>query len=324
MEAEQARDDAARLLRAGSVRTPRPPSGQLARADSLLAAAEREDPAWARPTVLRGWVAHASAPLSPTPAAREDAALAFAERALARAPGDARALELRGTMLFARALDASDGAAQAARLDRAEADLRAAVAAEPGLASAWGSLSQLLRYRGRVTESDAAARRALAEDAYLDGADVLLERLFFGALLAATTRRPTRCDQGGARRFPERLEVRAVPSDPASRRPVAAAGRSEAPCGCWPSWTAWTRPTGPGARGGPTPRSSGRRWRRRWWPAPETADSARAMLARARREAGSDAELRISLAYDEAYVQQVLGAPDSARALLAWAFTRRP
>jgi hypothetical protein len=54
------------------------------------------------------------------------------------------------------------------------------------------------------------------------------------------------------------------------------------------------------------------------------ADSARAMLARARREVGSDAALATSLAYDAAYVHRVLGEPDSARALLAWAFTRRP
>jgi Flp pilus assembly protein TadD len=53
-------------------------------------------------------------------------------------------------------------------------------------------------------------------------------------------------------------------------------------------------------------------------------DSARAVLARARAVASRDPELRLSLAYDEAYVYLLLGRPDTARALLEWTFTRRP
>lgn len=48
------------------------------------------------------------------------------------------------------------------------------------------------------------------------------------------------------------------------------------------------------------------------------------MLARARMAAGTDPDLRLSLAYDEAYAQLMLGSRDSARALLAWTLARRP
>ncbi len=323
MEAEQAREDAGRFLRAGASQDAASAVRALARADSLLARAQRADPSWTRPTVLRGWVAHAAAPLSPAPDTKEYAALAFAERALARAPDDARARELRGILLLARALDASDGTGQAERLDRAEADLRAAVAAEPGLARAWGGLSHLLRYRGRVAEADAATRRALAEDAYLEDADVLLERLFFSAMLVADyARADSACVQGG-RRFPgdwrfaqcTLLLLRADPS-----RPPDAAGAVRL--------LAQLERLDPPARA----RSEGRAYSpvfRRAVAAAVVAragstDSARAMLARARREVASDAEMSTSLAYDAAYVHHVLGEPDRARALLAWAFTRRP
>ena len=47
------------------------------------------------------------------------------------------------------------------------------------------------------------------------------------------------------------------------------------------------------------------------------ADSARAELARARVEVGRDRDLQLSLAYDEAYVQLLLGKPDVAVRRLA-------
>jgi hypothetical protein len=323
MEAEQSRDDAARLLRTGQRSDAASAARQLVRADSLLAAAEREDPAWARPTVLRGWVAYHAFPLAPSGRAREDAALAFAGRALARAPADALALELRGTMRFARAAAATDGRASAPLLDPAEADLRAAVAAEPGLARAWGTLSQLLRLRGRLADSDAAARRALDEDAYLDGADLLLNRLFLSSLFRADhAQADSLCRHGGERfrgdwKF---VECRLILLRADGARPPDAALAA--------------RLLGELERMDPADRA--RREGRAYTPLfrqavaaavvarAGDADSARAMLARARRAAGNDPELRISLAYDEAYVQRVLGAPDSARALLEWAFTRRP
>ncbi|HEY0015639.1 MAG TPA: BTAD domain-containing putative transcriptional regulator [Longimicrobium sp.] len=323
MEAEQARDDAARFLREGIQQDAVSAARALARADSLLAAAERADPGWARPTVLRGWVAHRAAPLAPSPAAREDTALAFAERALKRAQGDPLALELRGTVLFNQATVSAGGQEQAARLDRAEADLRAAVAADPRLASAWGTLSLLLRYRARAMESDAAARRALAEDAYLEGADVLLNRLFFSALQVPNYPRADSLCADGAGRFPgdwkfvqcHLLLLRADPGRlPDAARAVRLLGeldRVDPPARARAEGRAYAPLFRQAVVAAVVARSG-------------NADSARAMLARARREAASDADLTTSLAYDAAYVHRVLGQPDSARALLAWAFARRP
>jgi DNA-binding SARP family transcriptional activator/TolB-like protein len=323
MEAEQARDEAARFLRQGAWQDAGAATRALARADSLLAAAERVDPAWVRPTVLRGWVAHRAAPLAPSPAEREDTALALAERALKRAPGDPLALELRGTVLLNQATVSADGQEQAARLGRAEADLRAAVAADPRLASAWGTLSLLLRYRGRAMESDAAARRALAEDAYLEGADVLLNRLFFSTLQTADYPRADSLCADGAGRFPgdwkfvqcQLLLLRADPGRPpdAARavRLLAELDRVDPPARARAEGRAYAPLFRRAVTAAVVARSG-------------NADSARAMLARARQAAVSDPDLATSLAYDAAYVHRVLGQPDSARAILAWAFTRRP
>jgi len=323
IEAEGARDDAARLLRSGEPLDADDAVGRLARADSLLERAERADPAWVRPTVLRGWVAHSRSLLSRTPARWDGLAWGFAERALRREPGGPRALELHGRLLFSRAVAAVDSAGQRGTLDRAEGELRAAVTAEPSLASAWSSLSQLLRYRGRFAESDVAARRALGEDAYLEDADDILHRLFFGALF---TGRYAEADSLCARahaRFPADwrfVECRLTlmrsdtsrAADPAAARGVVAAL----------------------ARIDPAERA--RREGRAYSPifrqlvaaavvarAGET-DSARAMVAQARVAAGGDADLRLSCAYDEAYVRLMLGERGAARALLDSTLAHRP
>jgi len=273
--------------------------------------------------VLRGWIALQRGPLQHDAAVGADTALAFADRALARERGNPLALELRGTVLFTQAVNALDSAGQSARVDAAERDLRAAVAAEPGLAGAWNKLSQVLRYRGRSAESDAMARRALREDAYLAEAGAILSRLYFGALYAADYTEARALCARGAERFPGdprfvecRLTLmRADPSrppDPAAATRLLAeldrldpperarrAGRAYAPVFRLAVAAAVM------ARAGQT-------------------DSARAMLTRARAAASGDAELRLSLAYDEAYVYLLLGQPETARALLDWSFTRRP
>jgi DNA-binding SARP family transcriptional activator/TolB-like protein/tetratricopeptide (TPR) repeat protein len=323
VEAEQARDDAARMLGGDDAPDEAAALGALRDADALLAAAERADPAWARPTVLRGWIALQRAPLQHAGSAGVDTALAFAQRALARERENPLALELRGTVLFTQAVGGVDSAGQGARVDAAERDLRAAVAAEPGLASAWNKLSQVLRYRGRSAESAAMARRALQEDAYLADANAILSRLYFAALYAADYREARAlCDRGAERfagdwQFVEcRLTLmRADPSRPpdpaAATRLLAELDRLDPP---------------------ERARRAGRAYAPLFREAVVAAvlaragktDSARAMLARARVAANGDAELRLSLAYDEAYVYLLLEQPETARALLAWSFTRRP
>ncbi|HEX6748256.1 MAG TPA: BTAD domain-containing putative transcriptional regulator [Longimicrobium sp.] len=327
LQAEQLRRDAREMedardtLDAGSV------ARLLARADSLLAAAETADPRWARAALLRGWVGADRAAVAGIPSASGDSLLrdaaGRAARVLARAPGDAGALELRGLAVYRLALAAGDTLRQRAQLDAAERDLRAAVARDPSLASAWATLSQLLRVRGRLAESDLAARRALAEDAYLDDAADIRHRLFFSTLrMGDYPQARAECD-GGRRQFPTDWRFvecaltllgsdRARPADPAAAwRLVAELDRMDPPGRA---------------------RSLGRAYSpvyRRMVAAAVlaragAADSARAIVARARREAGADPELGASLDYDEAYVRLLLADTAGARLLLERVAAYRP
>jgi DNA-binding SARP family transcriptional activator/TolB-like protein len=297
----------------------------LQRADTLLARAQAADPAWARPAVQRGWVAVALARRQgvPRPDTLLSAALRHADRVLARHPGDARALELRGTVTFMQGVDAVQAGGQPERLDRAERDLRTAVAAEPSLASAWSRLSQLLRYRGRFAEADLAARRALQEDAYLDDAADVLHSLYNGALaLGDYPAASDWCERGRAR-FPtdwRLLECRLtlLREDPAQPQDPALAWEL---VGALDAMDPPARARGAGRAYSPV--------YRRMVAASVSARAgdaarARAGVARARREVGNDAELRLSLAYDEAYVRLRLGEREAARRLLDALVAARP
>ncbi|HEX2092442.1 MAG TPA: BTAD domain-containing putative transcriptional regulator [Longimicrobiaceae bacterium] len=325
LRAEELQRDAAALRTAQEPLDAASADRLLLRADSLLALAEREDPGWSRPVVLRGWIAVRRSRLQD--GRRADAllaeALARADGVLAREPRNALALELRGTVHQRRSALAQDGAAEATGLERAERDLRAAVAVEPSLASAWSTLSLVLRYRGHFAESDLAARRALAEDAYLEDADDIHHRLFFGALFVGDHREArSLCDQA-RRRFPgdwRFLEcwltlLREDPSQPPDPelawRLVSELDQVDPPAHA---------------------RSEGRGYSPVYRRAVTAAilaragepDSARAVLARARGAVGSDVELRLSLDYDEAYVRLLLGERETARRLLEGVLARRP
>jgi DNA-binding SARP family transcriptional activator/TolB-like protein len=299
----------------------------LERADSLLVRAAAADPYWARPLVERGWVASGLARLAegdpPRRAALFVRAESLAGQALERAPGSASALELRGRTRWVTAAAEGAPAGQAVRLDGAERDLRAAVEAEPTRASAWSTLSVLLRYRGRFAESDQAARRALAEDAWLAEADDILARLYHGASLLADYREAAAlCDRGG-RQFPDDWRFRecalallrddpARPPDPAlAWRLLAEVERLDPPERARASGRAYS-PLFRRALVAAVLARAGER------------DSARAVLARARGEAGDDRELRLSLAYDEASVHLLLGERNAARRLLDSLVAARP
>jgi len=324
LQAEQLRRDARELQDARDTLDSGSAARLLARADSLLAAAEAADPRWARAALLRGWtsVDRAGVEGAPRDSLLADAA-ARAARVLAREPANAEALELRGQAAYRLALGVGDTLRQRARLDSAEHDLRAAVAAQPSLASAWSTLSQLLRVRGRLAESDLTARRALAEDAYLDDAAEIHHRLFFSALrMGDYPQARDACDRG-RRQFPADWRFvecgltllgsdRSRPADPAAAwRLVAELDRMDPPGHA---------------------RSRGRAYSpvyRRMVAAAVlaragAADSARAVAARARREVGADADLGASLDYDEAYVRLLLADTAGARGLLERVAAYRP
>lgn len=323
LEAEQASDDAASLQKSDDALARDGVLRLLDRADSLLAAAERMDPEWTRPTVQRGWIALRRAPLVRETAGSQAAALSYAGRALALRPADPLALELRGSVRFAQALAPVDSAGQTAGVEAAERDLRAAIAGDPRLAGAWSQLSQVLRYRGRAAEAASAARKAMSEDAWLDDADAILSRLYFGALYAADYPQARSLCAEAHRRFPAdwrfvecRLTLlRADPSRPGrldeALALLAELDRLDPP----ERARRQGRPYSPAFRLAVAAAVAAREG---------DADAARALLARARGAAGTDPDLRVSLAYDEAVVRLRLGEAGAARALLRWSFARRP
>jgi DNA-binding SARP family transcriptional activator/TolB-like protein len=325
LQAAEARDDAAELAEGRDPADAASEAELLLRADSLLRRAEARDPRWARPTLLRGWTALRLADLVPAGGqpARHAAAAAFAERVLAREAGSPEALELRGLVRWRTGLRLG-AAPEGARLrEGAERDLRAAVAARPTLATAWGALSQLLLSRGRFAEADLAARRALAADAYLDGAGGIFQQLFFGVLMAGDYAAAgdvcARARQAFPRdpRFVEcrltlmREDASSPPDAALAWRLVRELDRLDPP--------AYARATG---------RAYAPVYRRLVAASisARAGDAARARseLDRARAWAAGDTASRADLAYDEAYLLLALGERDAARRRLVAYLEARP
>ncbi|HEV7589284.1 MAG TPA: BTAD domain-containing putative transcriptional regulator, partial [Longimicrobium sp.] len=325
LRARQLRDDAARLAERREPLDRGSAARLLDRADSLLGRAAAADPGWTRPLVERGWVASELARLAE--GERRAALLArageLAGRALEREPGSAAALELRGRTRWVVAATPGDTAGQGLRLDGAERDLRAAVEAEPSRASAWSTLSVLLRFRGRFAESDQAARRALAEDAWLAEADDILDRLYHGAALLADYREAAALCERGRLQFP--LDWRFRECGLALLRDDAT--RPADPALAWRLLGELER-LDPPARAEAAGRAYSPLFRRALVAAvlarAGQRDSARSVLARVRAQVGDDRDLRLSLAYDEAYVRLLLGERDAARRLLDSLVAARP
>ncbi|HEX7240002.1 MAG TPA: BTAD domain-containing putative transcriptional regulator, partial [Longimicrobiaceae bacterium] len=287
-------------------------------ADSLLAQAGEIDPRWVEPSVRRGWLAlhRIGATKAPQKRVWTREARKHAERALALDPAYAPALELRGTASW---LEASAGSVPPeewkALTARAEADLRAATAADPSLAGAWSTLSEVLRFKPDLVEAEFAARQAYEKDAYLRDVDQVLEQLYRITLMLERPAEARRWCDVGLRKFPGNwtfVQCRlAVLSHPSVERPDTAqalqllrelskidppekardAGRPYHPI------YRMVRTAVVLARAGQEER-------------------ARALLARAREEAGDDPALNLYLAYDEAYLRLVLGERERARDLL--------
>jgi tetratricopeptide (TPR) repeat protein len=153
-------------------------------ADSLLAEAEREDPAWARPPGLRAHLARRWAQLSaadPIEAAEwVEQGLAHVERTLARDARNAEAFETRGILRYLKwrlSLE-SDPTAAADLLRAAEDDLNASVRYDPTRANAWNVLSIIHSQKPSLVDAKLTALRAYEEDAYLRAADQVLWRLY--------------------------------------------------------------------------------------------------------------------------------------------------
>ena len=291
----------------------------LETADSLLLKATSLDNRWALPLISRGWVAVHRASLVPAAQAVAlfNQAFRLADSALANGKDRAPALELRGTARwrFVHSGYSPDNRVSDSLLAAAAADLQDAVAVEPRLARSWSTLSQLLRLRGDLVAADMAAERALQEDEFIDESALIMERLYRSSFaLARYEKARGWCERGHLQfsndwRFVE-CSLTLLGYDAGEPPSVELAWRlHDELAQLDPSGAAIesARPYSPIYRRMAVARVLARAG---------LSDSARAMIARAREDVGSKADLRSSLLYDEAYVRLLLGEPSAAITLL--------
>ena len=182
---------------------------KINQADSALANVEAMDKDWRTPIVERGWLGYRASRLVGASGLDFtkwiDAGLADADRALLKAPSDADAIELRGTLHYWQWLNnlAPDPTAAAALLSSAERDLRASTAANDRRATAWNVLSHLLNNKGQLSESKLAAENAYRADPYLTDVDKTILRLFLASLDLGIRDEAERWCNEGRLRFPE-------------------------------------------------------------------------------------------------------------------------
>jgi DNA-binding SARP family transcriptional activator/TolB-like protein len=158
---------------------------ELARADSLLERAARLDRDWVAPVVLRARVAERRAWMSLVgerpPRHHEWLAKAreLTDRAIELDERSSAAYETRAALHFSSWLMGSTNGNRVDSLLRAaERDLSAALALSPDMPRSQSLMSAVLFSEGRYEEARAAARRALDADAYLTDADEIANRLF--------------------------------------------------------------------------------------------------------------------------------------------------
>ena len=182
--------------------------GTLARADSMLADAQRLDAQWSKVPVLRASTMFATAmQLAKNPASMADAidkGLADAEEALKLKPNDPDALEIKGELQFLRYSKRIDS--DPAKIDRilpeAEANLTQAVNLNRDQAGAWAALSSLYYAKPDIQAANNAALNAYRADAYLSSAKLILKRLFWTSHDLEQFPEALKWCNEGRRRFP--------------------------------------------------------------------------------------------------------------------------
>jgi serine/threonine-protein kinase len=185
--------------------------GQYRAADSLAAAAERQDSRWVDPIVLRAtlayWLSRRTVDDSLVfSVAMIDSGLSHANRALALQSDSPDALEMRGNLNYWRwLLGLEPNSALAAELlQSARADLESATRINPSQASAWAMLSHMYANLADKSLSDVilAANKALEFDAFLSNADVIINRLAHAYYDEGNFSSSDRWCAEGHRRFP--------------------------------------------------------------------------------------------------------------------------
>ena len=177
--AERLRDDTRQKAGADTAATAR----AFDSVDAMLVVAAARDARWSRPEMLRGRLALTRARLATGNAAVSraiDEGLAASDRALARNPRDADALETRGALRYERYTRnlAATPADEKVLMRDAEADLLRATQVNPTQASAFNVLSALDYRKPDLLMANIHARQALEADAFLAAADEVIWRLF--------------------------------------------------------------------------------------------------------------------------------------------------
>jgi len=184
----------------------------LAGADKLLAQARTLDPKWVKVPVERARVMLTKAQqLTDTPtkmAPVVDSGIAHADTALGLQPNNPDALELKGTLLFARYYRnlESDPKALAKTFADAESYLTQSVNLNSHQAGAWAQLSGLYYSKPDVQQALMAATNAYNADAYLSSAKAILKRLFWASHDLEQFPEALKWCSEGRKRFPTDLD----------------------------------------------------------------------------------------------------------------------
>jgi eukaryotic-like serine/threonine-protein kinase len=323
--AQREREDARSIAESPHVEDLGTAREALGRADSFLVLAQAADPNWPHPWIARGWIMADQAELETGEArvAWLKRALALGEEAVRRAPEDALALELRGAVRMRLVNELQSAPDEPDRMQRAEADLRAALDRDSTLTVAWGTLGDLLWTKGSTAEAVIASRRALDEDAYLSEAYTIYRDLFLSDLMLGNFREAGEWCRRGRMTFPGHW--RFVECELTLMRHDIR--RKADPDSAW-ALVRRLEQLDPPER----IHAEGRDYHliyRRVVAATISAragrpDVARAEIARARREAAPDSTLTMDLNYDEAYLRLVLGERERAVRLLNEYVKARP
>jgi serine/threonine protein kinase/tetratricopeptide (TPR) repeat protein len=324
LQAVSIRDESSTIAADSRAGNTRDAIGLLQRADTLLIEAQAADPTWVQPLIERGWVMLGITRLLSAKDGSQQLQRAkqYAEEAIRLAPRNPEALELHGVVLWELAKNAiNDRRDPSGYINVCTTDLRRAVAIQPSLARAWSALGTVLYFTGDVAEANIAARRALAEDAYLENAPAILYQLYTSEqLLGNFPAARQACDEG--RRFHNdwrfvECKLSLMPFDTSPANPRAA----------W-ALVATLDSMNPPLQAAASPYSYSPIFRRMTAAVVSAragqTDSARAVIAWAKRQVGTDSSARIDLDYDEATVRIALGEPEIALRLLAEYAAARP
>jgi DNA-binding SARP family transcriptional activator/tetratricopeptide (TPR) repeat protein len=286
----------------------------LVRADSVLASAEEPSAGWIVPVLTRARVASERAWLAILPPMGDVAiarlefeeALAHAARAVSRDPGNAAAREMRGTIAYWMwEVLGHDLARSQELLTSAEADLRHAVRSDATRIRAWMILANASFARADFPAAYWAVKQAQDLDTYHEHAQELLLRLFASAFELG--------DDEGAKRWCRELRYLFPRGPTGAHCGVAGLAWREQhhPAEAETAWGLIREMAGTRSSAVVTPRLE--MMVASILAGASLADSAEAVLRRARERGGGDPELD----YFEAHARLLMGQVDSAGALLS-------